>query len=100
MGRICELTCGAFVWGKGAPQIPPLRYAPVPRQAGAGGMTNLFGGELESAIRFGRSFLSQLATGKSAPPTASRGRPGRSGGRRGDKSGSCYRHYYHSYKYA
>jgi hypothetical protein len=25
MGRICELTCGAFVWGKGAPQIPPLR---------------------------------------------------------------------------
>jgi hypothetical protein len=22
-------ACGAFVWGKGAPQIPPLRYAPV-----------------------------------------------------------------------
>ena len=25
MGRICELTSGAFVWGSGALQIPPLR---------------------------------------------------------------------------
>ena len=24
-GRICELTWRALVWGKGAPQIPPLR---------------------------------------------------------------------------
>jgi hypothetical protein len=24
-GKIRELTYGAFVWGKGAPQIPPLR---------------------------------------------------------------------------
>ena len=24
-------------------QVPPLRYAPVPRQAGTGGMTLLFG---------------------------------------------------------
>jgi hypothetical protein len=72
----------AFVWGKGARQISPLRYpeflsrlvalanfmrlslmkaahadlsdvakqefgyAAAPRQAGAGGMTNLFGGEV------------------------------------------------------
>ena len=26
LGRICELTCRALVWGRGALQIPPLRY--------------------------------------------------------------------------
>jgi hypothetical protein len=29
MGGICELTRGAFVWGIGAQQVPPLRYASV-----------------------------------------------------------------------
>jgi hypothetical protein len=41
-GKICDLTRRAFVWGKGAQQIPPLRCASV-------GMTNLFGGKVETA---------------------------------------------------
>jgi hypothetical protein len=28
-GKVCELTRRAFVWEKGAPQIPPLRFASV-----------------------------------------------------------------------
>jgi hypothetical protein len=29
-------------WTEKKQQVPPLRYAPVPRQAGAGEMTNSF----------------------------------------------------------
>ncbi len=59
-GRICELTWRALVWGKGAPQIPPLRYATV-------GMTNLFGGTgLKASAHRVHSSLN-LPPGKSAP---------------------------------
>ncbi len=58
-GWICELTRGALVWGKGAPQIPPLRYATV-------GMTNLFGGTgLKASAHRVHSMLN-LPTGESA----------------------------------
>ncbi len=36
-GRICELTWRALVWGKGAPQIPPLRYPRIPVEVGGAG---------------------------------------------------------------
>ncbi len=60
-GRICELTWRALVWGKGAPQIPPLRYATV-------GMTNLSGGTgLKASAHRVHSMLN-LPTGESAAP--------------------------------
>ncbi len=96
-GRICELTWRALVWGKGAPQVPPLRYPRIPVEAsGAGkvhavflnedrtlalsdvakqefgyatvGMTNLFGGTgLKASAHRVHSSLN-LPTGESAPP--------------------------------
>jgi hypothetical protein len=39
------------------PQISPLRYAPVPRQAGAGEMTSL----LEGGIRVSRKIQAPLS---------------------------------------
>ena len=96
-GWICELTRGALVWGKGAPQIPPLRspeflsrlvalanfmrssltktahvdLSYVAKQEfgyATVGMTNLFGGTgLKASAHRVHSMLN-LPTGESAAP--------------------------------